>query len=242
MMPVAIIAGGLAKRIRPVTENIPKSLIEINGRPFIDYQLDLLRSEGITDAVLCVGHLGGMIEAHVGDGSRHDGLRVRYSYDGEAPLGTGGAVKKALPVLGDKFFVMYGDSYLPINYADVERAFESSGRSGLMTAYRNGGRWDTSNMVYQPGGVDGPGVVELYDKKNLMPGMNYIDYGLSCLRSSELSSVDSDCFDLADVLSSLSKQRQLAGFEASTRFYEIGSFAGIEDFSRYAANMGEALC
>jgi NDP-sugar pyrophosphorylase family protein len=239
-MPVAVIAGGIATRIRPVTEKIPKSMIDIMGRPFIDHQLELLRSGGFDSVVLCVGFLGGMIEGHVGDGRRF-GLRVRYSFDGDSPLGTGGAVKKALPLLGDRFFVLYGDSYLPIKYAEVESAFLASGQPGLMTVYRNGGKWDTSNIVYSPDG-ERVGAVTLYDKENRVPEMDYIDYGISCLRASEILREQRAAFDLADVLSGLSRQGRLAGFEVLTRFYEIGSFAGIEDFRRYIANRKKDRC
>ncbi|MDR1966503.1 MAG: NTP transferase domain-containing protein [Synergistaceae bacterium] len=237
MLPIAILAGGLAKRIRPVTEKMPKALIDINGRPFIDYQLKLLASSGIKKAVLCVGFLGGQIEGHVGGGGRY-GLNVEYSYDGENPLGTGGAIKKAIPLLGGRFFILYGDSYLPIDYNAVEKAFLRSEKSGLMTVYRNGGQWDTSNVVYAPGkDAASDGSVIRYDKKNPSPEMEYIDYGLSCCCASALDSEQSDTFDIADTFARLSNGGQLAGFEATERFYEIGSFAGMEDFRRYAEDL-----
>ena len=109
MTSVAILAGGLATRIRPLTEKFPKSLIDINGRPFIDYQLQMLKANGLSDVVLCVGYEGRQIEDHLGDGARH-GLKVRYSYDGRELVGTGGALRKALPLLSDPFLVIYGDS------------------------------------------------------------------------------------------------------------------------------------
>src|SRR5271163_370338 len=116
MFAVAILAGGLATRMRPVTERIPKSMIEVAGRPFIEHQLELLQAENVKNVVLCVGHLGEMIQAHIGDGKRF-GLSVSYSFDGERLLGTGGALRRALPLLGHDFFVLYGDSYLDISYA-----------------------------------------------------------------------------------------------------------------------------
>ena len=155
--PVAILAGGLATRMHPLTERIPKALLEVAGRPFIEHQLALLRREGVRRVVLCVGFLGEMIEARIGDGTRF-GLSVSYSFDGERLLGTGGALRRALPMLGEHFFVLYGDSYLDIAYAPVQAAYRESGLPALMTVFRNEGRWDTSNVLY-----DGNKVVR-YDK------------------------------------------------------------------------------
>ncbi|MDR1875261.1 MAG: NTP transferase domain-containing protein [Synergistaceae bacterium] len=233
MLPVAILAGGLARRIRPLSEKTPKALIEIEGRPFIDYQLELLRSQGIEKVVLCLGFLGEKIQEYLGNGERH-GLQVRCSFDGERPLGTGGAIKKALPLLGEHFFILYGDSYLPINYADVEAAYRRSKKQGLMTVFRNEGRWDTSNAVYVPCRAgDAPGDVVRYDKKTPSKEMRYIDYGLSCCSAGEISKEEGESFDVADVFARLSAEGQLAGFETTERFYETGSFAGIDDFRRY---------
>jgi NDP-sugar pyrophosphorylase family protein len=229
MLPVAILAGGLAKRVRPVTEKIPKSMIKFHGRPFIDYQLELLASSGVESVVLCLGFLGGIVRKYVGD-SRH-GLEVRYSFDGETPLGTGGAIKKALSFLGDEFFILYGDSYLPLDYRAVARAFELSKKKALMTVFRNDGRWDASNVTYADG------IVTSYDKKSPSPDMSYIDYGLTCCLASEISKESAERFDIADVLTRFSIEGELAGFEVSERFYEIGSFDGIEDFGRYVKVM-----
>jgi NDP-sugar pyrophosphorylase family protein len=231
MLPAAILAGGLAKRIRPLSERIPKSLMEISGRPFIDHQLELLRSRGVRRVVLCLGFLGEKIEGYVGDGKRY-GLEILCSYDGESQLGTGGALKKALPRLGGDFFVLYGDSYLPIDYGAVENAFAASGKKALMTVYRNDGRWEESNAVYLPGDGDW-GVVKAYSKAYRTPDMKYVDYGLSCCRASELSREERASFDLAEIFAALAGEGELAGFEARERFYEIGSFAGMDDFARY---------
>src|SRR2546421_264993 len=169
--PVAILAGGLATRLRPVTEEIPKALIEVAGRPFLAHQLDLLQSAGIRKAVLCLGHRGEMIERKLGNG-RQLGVELSYSFDGPELLGTGGAIRKALPLLNKKFLVLYGDSYLPIDYAAPVQAFLNSGKLGLMTVFRNEGRWDKSNVCF----VDS--VIRSYDKKQPTPEMHYIDYGL----------------------------------------------------------------
>ena len=152
MLPVAILAGGLATRLRPLTETIPKSLVEINGEPFLWHQLRLLRANGIRRVVLCLSHLGEQVRDSVGEGGAF-GLDIHYSLDGPTLLGTAGALKRAEPLLGGSFFVLYGDSYLPICWAAVERAFLQSGQAGLMTVYRNEGQWDTSNVEFIDGRI-----------------------------------------------------------------------------------------
>jgi len=221
-MPVAILAGGLATRLRPITEKIPKSLVPVAGRPFLAHQLELLHSRGIRRAVLCVGHLGEMIQRDFGD-SAH-GIELGYSFDGPKLLGTGGAVKRALPQLGGEFFVLYGDSYLPIEYRPVAEFFRKRGQPGCMTVYHNEGKWDTSNVVFRDGQI------VVYDKKNRIPEMRYIDYGLSVFKASVFDSWSPEQpFDLAEVMGRLVKEKQLAGFEVKERFYEIGSPAGLAE-------------
>ena len=171
MPPLALLAGGLATRLRPLTETIPKSLVNIADEPFIGHQLRLLTREGVTEIVICTGHLGERIEAYVGDGSRW-GCHVRYSADGDRPLGTGGALRRALPLLGERFFVMYGDSYLNMHFRTVYEAFCRSGLPALMTVFRNEGRWDGSNVEFADG------VIRSYDKAERTPAMRHIDYGL----------------------------------------------------------------
>ncbi len=223
MLPLALLAGGLATRLRPLTEHIPKSLVEVAGRPFIAHQLEYLGTQGIDDVVVCIGHLGAMIQAVVGDGHQF-GVRVRYSSDGPVPLGTGGALRQALPLLGDAFFVMYGDSYLPICLAEVETAFLGAAQPALMTVYKNDGKFDVSNVIF----VDG--VIQCYDKKNRQSSMNYIDYGLSVLSRKILQNYrEGTVFDISDVFSVLSLQQQLAAFETFSRFYEIGSYQGLQE-------------
>jgi NDP-sugar pyrophosphorylase family protein len=224
--PVAILAGGLATRLRPITETIPKSLVDVCGEPFIAHQLRLLRSRGIEDVVLCIGYLGEQIEKVIGSGSAF-GLRVRYSFDGPKLLGTGGAVLRALDMLGDDFFVLYGDSYLLIDYQAVLASFRASGLQGLMTVYRNEGRFDTSNVEYQAG------IIRRYDKKALTPAMRHIDYGLGLFRRESFAGVPTgDKFDLASHFQNLLAKGQLAGYEVTERFYEIGSIAGLEELRR----------
>ena len=221
--PMAILAGGLATRLRPMTEKIPKTLVTVAGQPFLAHQLRLLGSAGIRNVVLCVGHRGEMVEQQFGDGSSF-GMKLDYSFDGPDLLGTGGALKKALSLLGPRFLVLYGDSYLPIDYGAPGRAFVESGKLGLMTVFRNDGRWDTSNVRFEEG------VIKSYDKKRITPEMKYIDYGLGLLRSEALLPwLDNTPFDLADVYGDLAKRKQLAGFEVEQRFYEIGSAEGLAE-------------
>jgi NDP-sugar pyrophosphorylase family protein len=227
MLPVAILAGGLATRLRPLTETIPKSLVEINGEPFVWHQLRLLRENGVNRVVLCVSYLGEQVQESVGDG-REFGLHIDYSFDGSTLLGTAGAIKRALPLLGESFFVLYGDSYLPIHLSAVEAAFGASGKAGLMTVYSNQGQWDTSNVEFAGGQI------VAYDKKQRTERMRHIDYGLGAFRSAAFDRVPSGIpCDLAVLYRELLLDGELAAFEAPHRFYEIGSFSGIEELSSY---------
>jgi NDP-sugar pyrophosphorylase family protein len=225
--PVAILAGGLAKRLRPASLTIPKSLVQVAGRPFIDHQMELLCRQGAREVVICCGYLGGQIEDHVRDGARY-GLAVAYCYDGDPLLGTGGAIKKALPQLGDVFMVLYGDSYLPIAFQPLAEAFRASGADGLMTVFRNDGRWDTSNVEFAGGAI------RRYDKVHRTTAMQHIDYGLSVFHARAFAAWPPDePFDLAAVLQDLLASGRLAGFEVNERFYEVGSPAGIEETERF---------
>ena len=229
MLPVAILAGGLATRLRPMTEKIPKALIEINGEPFLAHQLRLLASKGVTRATLCVGYLGEMLEAYAGDGSRF-GIQLTYAPDGPQLRGTAGAVAHARPLLGESFFVLYGDSYLPCDYRAVERAFEQSAQAGLMTVFHNQDRWDSSNVRFEGGRI------LAYNKKLRSPEMRYIDYGLGVFRGTAFDGVrDSGAHDLAELYQGLLERGELAGLEVKQRFYETGSLAGIQELSDYLA-------
>jgi NDP-sugar pyrophosphorylase family protein len=221
-IPVAILAGGLATRLRPITEKIPKSLVPVAGRPFLAHQLELLYRRGIRRAVLCIGHLGEMIRRDFGGDAF--GIKLDYSSDGEKLLGTGGAIRRALPKLGGEFFVLYGDSYLPIQYAPVAEHFHRCGKPGLMTVYRNEGKYDTSNVVFRNGEI------AVYDKKARLPEMRHIDYGLSLFKSPVFDGYAADqAFDLAEVMGRLVREKQLAGYEVFERFYEVGSPAGLPE-------------
>jgi N-acetyl-alpha-D-muramate 1-phosphate uridylyltransferase len=229
MMPVAILAGGLGTRMRPLTEQLPKALLPVAGRPFIHWQLELLARAGLTRAVICAGFLGEQIEAAVGDGRRF-GLEVRYAWDGAAPRGTGGALRSALPLLGTDFFVLYGDTYLACSFAAVEAAYHAGGGQALLCVLRNAGRFDRSNTVYRNGRVTE------HDKREPHAGMDYIDYGLSILPAACLAGwQQAEAFDLGDVYRQLAQQGVLKGFEVYERFHEIGSPQGLIDTERLLA-------
>ena len=232
MLTVAILAGGRATRLGPMTETVPKSLLELNGEPFAVHQLRLLHAKGIRRVVLCVGHLGVLVQRVIGNGAAL-GLQVDYSFDGPALLGTAGAIKNALPMLGDSFFVMYGDSYLPCDYGDIARTFESAGVLGLMTVFHNEGKWDTSNVEFDAG------TIVAYSKTDRTPRMRYIDYGLGVFRAEAFQGLPAGkpC-DLSEIYADLLRRKQLAAFEAEERFYEIGSPAGLRETSEFLASRG----
>jgi NDP-sugar pyrophosphorylase family protein len=224
MLPVAILAGGLGTRLGPLTSAVPKALVEVNGEPFLAHQLRLLRRNGIERAVLCVGHLGEMIRDYAGDGARF-GVRIDYSFDGPVLRGTAGALRDALPLLGDAFFVLYGDSYLPCDYRAVERAFEESGRLALMTVLENNDRWDSSNVEF----VDGS--ILKYSKTDRGLSMRHIDYGLGAFQRELLEATSAP--DLAEVYAEALARGELAAFEVTQRFYEIGSPEGLKETAEF---------
>jgi NDP-sugar pyrophosphorylase family protein len=226
-LPVAILAGGLATRLRPMTEQIPKSLLEVAGRPFAEHQLELLQRHGVTDVIWCVGYLGEQIRDTLGNGARW-GMRLQYTFDGDRLLGTGGALRRALPLLGEAFFVLYGDSYLECDYGAIGQAFVNSGQQGLMTVVRNDNAWDRSNVEFADGQI------VRYDKRTQTPQMHHIDYGLGALRATAFEAYPTDqLLDLATVYQDLLAARQLAGYEVSGRFYEIGSLSGLAETQQY---------
>ena len=231
MLPVAILAGGLATRLRPITTSIPKALVEVAGEPFIAHQLRYLKAQGISDVVLCTGHLGEMIEAVVNDGAAF-GVHVTYSPDGEKLLGTGGALRQALPLLSEEFFILYGDSFLPVDFKAVETNFHQSTQPALMTVLKNDDRWDKSNVIFKEG------LIVEYNKAETKPDMKFIDYGLGVIKKSVLQAYPAnEVFDLATVYHQLSIAGQLAGHEVHERFYEIGSFEGLKETEEFLSRI-----
>ena len=213
----------MATRLRPLSEKIPKLLVEVAGEPFFSHQLRLLKQAGLTRVVLCVGHLGDQIVARYGDGADW-GVHIEYSFDGPKLLGTGGALIRALPKLGDTFYVLYGDSYLPTDYRAVGESFQDSGRLGLMTVYENRGRYETSNVWFENGEI------KRYDKQHPTPQMHHVDYGLGVFRAAAFDGLPRDAVvDLAEVQRALVARHELSGFEIKGRFYEIGSPSGLNE-------------
>jgi NDP-sugar pyrophosphorylase family protein len=228
-----VLAGGLGTRMRPMTEEVPKALLPVLGTPFADWQLALLAEQGIDRVVYCIAYRGEMLRDHVGDGSRF-GLAVTWSDEGPRLLGTAGAIRLALDrgMLDDRFFVLYGDSYLPARFAAVEEASTRSSAPALMSVFRNEGSWDRSNCIYRDGRV------VLYDKSrpaDRRAEMRWIDYGLSVLTSAAILECVASCTvaDLADLQRDLSISGSLAGFEVRERFYEAGSPAGLHELEAY---------
>jgi NDP-sugar pyrophosphorylase family protein len=225
-----ILAGGLATRMRPLTEKIPKALIPIQAdKPFAEYQLKWLAGHGVTDVVFSIGYKGEMIRDAIGDGSRF-GLKIVYVDEGSELKGTAGALRKAYDqgVLDNNFLVTYGDSFLPVDFGAIFETFKKTGLPALMAVFRNEEKFDTSNVCYEVGRVT------LYDKwiKEKPTAMKYIDYGLSAF-SQDLIVREvkaGEKADLADLFHRLSAQGKLAGYEVTQRFYEIGSPAGLADF------------
>jgi NDP-sugar pyrophosphorylase family protein len=235
-LPVAILAGGLATRLRPITETIPKALVEVAGEPFAFHQLRLLAGNGFREAIFLTGYRGEQIEAAVGDGSRF-GLSVRYVPDSPILLGTGGAIARAIPALGTEFAVIYGDSWLEFDYAAALDAFRQDGRPALMTVFRNEGAWDASNTEY-----DGSEILA-YTKRDRTPAMRHIDYGFSVFRADVFGGLPFDApTDLTAILEDLVRARQLAAFEVTQRFYEVGSFRGLTEFEAHVRETAHELC
>jgi NDP-sugar pyrophosphorylase family protein len=226
-MQVAILAGGLATRLGPLTKETPKSLINIRGKPFLQYQLEFLKKGNIRDIVLCIGYLGEQIEKYFGDGMEF-GIGIKYSYDGDKLLGTAGALKNAERWLEDEFVVMYGDSYLFLDFPAVASYFRKFDKLGLMVVYKNTDRYDKSNVV-----IDG-NLVKEYNKKVKSKDMVHIDYGASILRKEALKLVpQNQPYSLEELFSQLIDRKQLLAYEVGRRFYQIGSLEGLHEFEKY---------
>jgi len=221
MPTVCVLAGGLGSRLGDLTALRPKPLLEVAGKPFLSHQLALLRTHGFSDAVLCVGYLGELIEEEIGDVC--EGMTVRYSYDGPELVGTLGAVRRAAPLLGEQFLVLYGDTYLLLDYRRVVDEWTASGDPALMTVLHNRGQWDHSNATYAEGKVIA------YDKFAPSPDMEWIDYGLGGLSASLLDEVPDDEHDLAVLYHVLAIHGLLHGYPTEQRFFEIGTPAALAE-------------
>jgi MurNAc alpha-1-phosphate uridylyltransferase len=225
MLPIVILAGGLGTRIKEVTGDLPKSMVLVSGKPFLYWQLILLRDSGYRDFVLCVSHGAERITEYLGDGCEF-GINVRYSYDGSKQIGTGGAILNAIPLLGENFAVLYGDSYLPINFKEIETAFLEKECKALMTVFKNSDKFGESNIEFSNGRI------LRYSKKTANESMEHIDYGLSYFNASVFSNLSIDTpIDLSYIIEELVTNDEISGFEVFQRFYEVGSISGLKDFS-----------
>lgn len=227
---VAILCGGRATRLYPLTTDYPKSLVLIRGEPFLAHQLRLLRKNGVRHIVLCIGVQGKMIKDFAGNGEKF-GLQIDYVEDGEVLKGTGGALLQAMPFLSDPFFVMYGDSYLLCDWQKMWLDYQSKKSSAMMSIFKNSNQWDVSNAALLDDGL------VYYNKRNIRADMQYIDYGLLLCNKSSFVGYDAQ-FDLADLLQRLSEQKKLSAHVVSERFYEVGSFSGMHDLEKF---IGETL-
>lgn len=233
LFPIVILAGGLATRLGLLSQTTPKSLILVDREPFIFYQLRLLKSQGFERVILCIGYLGDLIRAYVRDGKQF-GLSIIYSEDGEKLLGTAGALYKVSSLLDEDFFVLYGDSYLMVDYKIIQKAFEEQDKSVLMTVFKNNNRGDNSNIEFINNRIT------KYDKKNKTTKMNYIDFGLSLFKRNVFSS-NNTLSDLSDLYQKLLTENQLASYEVFQNFYEIGSINGLNAFRKFIKQQEASL-
>lgn len=225
--PLILLAGGLATRLRPMTETLPKSLIKIAGEPFIFHQLRLLKQYDIHHVIICIGYLGELIKKTLGNGHTL-GMHIDYSEDGETLLGTGGAIKKALHFVKDHFYVLYGDSYLPFNYQEAKLYYLQQKKLALMTIFKNNNQGDISNVNYNDHQILS------YNKHFPTDNMNYIDYGLGLFHKCVFDAIPLNTqTDLATIYENLLNNHQLAAYEVKERFYEVGSWKGIKELETY---------
>ncbi len=241
--PVCILAGGAGTRLGALVDETPKPLLEVAGEPFLLHQLRLLAAHGAEEIVLCVSYLGELIERTIGQ--ERFGLRIAYSYDGAGPAGTLGAIRRARDLLGERFLVLYGDTYLRIDYGAAADAWLASGLPAMMSVLHNDGRWDTSNAIYEAGRV------VAYRKSAPSPQMRWIDYGLCGLCAETLGVAPADATDLAVLFERLAAMGLLFGFPASERFFEIGTPGALAETDAFlcaqnragrALHLGEHAC
>ena len=226
-MQMIILCGGLATRLGNLSKDTPKSMIKIEGKPFLEYQIEMLKKQSIKDIILCAGHLSEKIIEYFGDGKKF-GVNIRYSHDDEKPLGPIGALKNAEPLLDDVFFIMYGDSYLFVDFKKVYSYFLEYEDLALMVAYKNFDKYDASNLAIKNGRIVACG------KENKTKDMIYIDYGTSILRKKVLEIVPKYTpYSTERFFSELVKKRELMAFETEERFYHIGNLKSLEEFRSY---------
>jgi len=224
LYPIIILAGGIGNRLYPTTKTIPKSMIEINGEPFIQHQLNLLETNGFQNVIICVGHLGSTIDEY----AKHHkfNMNLTIADEGEKLLGTGGAIKRIIPILPDNFFVMYGDSYLNADYKFVQQKFIDEKKLAMMCIYKNNGKHDKSNVLLENGRIVS------YDKNKPDAMAQHIDYGMSIFSKKSFEGFEGK-FDLYRVHQKMLQMNELATCVMPNRFYEIGTQKGILDYESY---------
>ncbi|MHB1907803.1 MAG: sugar phosphate nucleotidyltransferase [Nitrososphaerales archaeon] len=234
-MQAVILAGGLGTRLRPLTNNLPKPMVPVNGKPFLEYELNLLKKNGIVDFVLSVSYLANVIVDYFGDG-RKMGVSIKYSFDGESQLGAAGAIKKAEPYLKDIFFVTYGDAYLRADYKKAMDEFHKAKKLGMMFVYENHNQYGNSDLRVKDGYVID------YNKKAKPPGMNWINFGVSILRKEALQFIQTGqiCGE-EEFYSELIKRKELLAFETRERFYEIGTRETLAEFEEWIASSASSV-
>jgi MurNAc alpha-1-phosphate uridylyltransferase len=231
MLPVAILAGGFATRIKPISDSIPKSLIDIKGKPFLEWQLQLLEKNKCELVVICISHKSEMIEEFLHKRAKSQ-LKIRLSWDGQKQLGTGGALIKAMNLLGPAFMVLYGDSYIDIDYEEVANFFLKENRLALMTIMKNDVHAEISNVIYDNG------LIKKYNKEKYEESMDYIDFGLNIFKAEAFINYPlNQEVDLSAIQSDLATQQQIVGFLVNHRYYEVGSYKGIQDFSEFIGGL-----
>lgn len=230
-MQVVVLAGGKGTRLAPLTDTLPKVLVPVAGKPFAEHQIPLLQQGGATSLVFAIGHFGDQIREHLGDGNRF-GIPIAYVDDGTAPRGTAGCFRQAADdgVLEERFLLIYGDSYLPVDLQPIWHDFLASNQPALMTVFHNDGRWDRSNVAMASDGK----AIALYDKQGRYPNivLDHIDYGISGLTKdlvlAHIPPAPAE-MDLADLMHQLSLDGHLAAHVTQTRFWEIGSHQGLAE-------------
>jgi len=229
-MQAVILAGGEGTRLRPLTTNLPKSMIPIAGKPFLEYEVKLLKRAGVIDFVICVGYKGEIIRSHFANGESF-GVKIRYSDDGDMLLGTAGSLKKAQALLAEGFFITYGDAYPIIDYHAAWNRFISTGKIAMMVVLKNANKYGRSNTVVQNGQVT------FYSKKESAPGMEYIEFGVTFMNRQALEMLsDNHPIDLEVLYRKIISNDQMAALEVKQRIYDIGSPEGLRDFSELAGS------
>ena len=226
-MQMIILCGGLATRLGKITKNIPKSMVKIKNKPFLEYQIEILKKRSIKDIVLCVGHLSDQIEQYFGNGENF-GVNIKYSYDGDKQLGPIGALKNAEDLLKEDFFIMYGDSYIDVDFQQISSFFKKHDKLGLMVVYKNFNKYDKSNLIIKDN------IIIAYGEKERTEDMVYIDYGTSILSKKSMKLIPKNTFySTGQLFTDLISKGELIAFEVKNRFYHIGNPDALEEFNNY---------